>query len=850
MLVAAVPSSLAASQALRPRVVAGGVEFAIRAPQARLVTIAGDFNGWSTGSLALVDPDGDGVWTLTVPLRPGRHQYLFFVDGQASFFGGRVESGRAKVFGSHRPRDRELHWLLSVHAVEVLPDGGLREAPADPVSFSMLQAQETRFVDFGDVDPAAYVQARAASEEAIGRDPGNGWLSLQRLRLEASFRRAAEQERWKGRLVAQELELSCAALLDSPLLTWAEKARARAAFRWMRRGEMLGQGFEELAELSLAARARSELAGLKGAAVREQPLARFALMAATAEAEPLDEAPEFAAWRDVAGLQAAAAGGSTTAVLALCQSLAQLRSSGSEAAGLASLAGWLQRHGLAGPVSALRLPLFPRQLGETQLLELLERFEPRTALHRDLLFWIVSSTPRLRTEPRADGWLARHLAAETDPLIAGRLAVRLGYARLLAHREDEYYALLGERLRSDPSELELLLDFESFLRSLDAIGLEFHGLLANPWRAGFARALRALEPAARTNPVLLRMLAAEMIAGGELDGAAERLCRALETCPWDAGSALLLASVLRRKGTPDAALAALRACWTARPGDRELARELGRTLALETGREPLRGLLTGRFARSELAVQALQGAVEGLRTAGSPEVALAFLRGLELPDPSAAAASRRALLRLLLEGPSSVAREKEAEDLLAGATRTAPGEAAVAAPGEAASLWRRYAWLAARAHGKGELAERWARVAIRDAGGNRVWLLDAMTELRVPPEPGAALWAAEQGLAAPGDVAPFLRFLIRRALDERQPGRAAVYLSRLESLVCLPEEARSLLAGLAFCELQSGSPVGTVRAFARLAGTGPGAAAFLLAMLLLPPAALALLVWWGRRFRV
>ena len=854
----------AASATLRPRVVSGGVEFALRAPQARLVTVAGDFNGWSTGSLALVDPEGDGVWTLTVPLRPGRHQYLFFVDGQAAFFGGRLEPGGTKIFGSHRPLDRELHWLLSVQALEVTTDGKLRESPADPVGFWMLQAQESRFVDFGEVAPAAFAQARAASAEALRLEPGNPWLSLQRLHLDVVFRRAAEEARWRGRLVEQELEPACAALLESPLSTVREKALVRTALQRLRRGEELQGGFEELARVALAARARKELAAVEAQAQREQPLARFSLMAIRAESAPLDDASEPRVWSEVAGPQSASAGGATTTVLALCRSLAQARSRGSEEAGLSALARWLDEHGLAGPIAALRLPLFPRELGGAPLLRLLDRLESRAPLHRDLLYWIVSSTPRLRAEPRIETWLSRYLAAETDPLVAGRLAVRLGYARLLTHRENEYYALLRERLKAGPADVELLLDFEGFLRSLDAIGVEFQGLLANPWRAGVASALLSLEAVAPSNPVLLRLLAAELTAAGDLDGAAKRLCRALETCPWDAGSALELTAVLRKKGNEDGARAALEACWTARPGDRSLARELGRTVALGSGREPLRRYLLGRFARSELAVQALQGAVDGLRTAGPPEAALAFLNALRLPDPAAESARLRAIFRLLLAGPPSVARETAAERLLAEASRveSLPPATLLSSPPAVAGTWMRYAWLAARGQGRVALAERWARQAIERSGERRDWLLDLVTEAAGeqglggevqpsrPPRPGPhrglARWAAEQGLETPGNAAPFLRFLIRRALAEDQPALAAVYLSRLEPLVCLPEEMRGLLAGVALCELRSGNPVGAIRALARLAGTGVGAGVFLLAMLLLPPGALAALLWLGR----
>ncbi|MBI5068335.1 MAG: glycogen-binding domain-containing protein [Deltaproteobacteria bacterium] len=53
---------------------------ALRAPEARRVSVAGDFNGWSTEATPLRRGPG-GAWTVELPLGPGRHQYQFVVDG-------------------------------------------------------------------------------------------------------------------------------------------------------------------------------------------------------------------------------------------------------------------------------------------------------------------------------------------------------------------------------------------------------------------------------------------------------------------------------------------------------------------------------------------------------------------------------------------------------------------------------------------------------------------------------------------------------------------------------------------------------------------------------------------------
>jgi hypothetical protein len=50
------------------------------APNDRLY-LNGGFNNWDGWSLPLSDPDDDGVWSRTVLLPPGRHEYLFTRNG-------------------------------------------------------------------------------------------------------------------------------------------------------------------------------------------------------------------------------------------------------------------------------------------------------------------------------------------------------------------------------------------------------------------------------------------------------------------------------------------------------------------------------------------------------------------------------------------------------------------------------------------------------------------------------------------------------------------------------------------------------------------------------------------------
>jgi hypothetical protein len=56
------------------------VEFVLNAPQASSVVIAGTFNQWDPQKTPL-QRDGDG-WKARIPLKPGRYEYRFVVDGQ------------------------------------------------------------------------------------------------------------------------------------------------------------------------------------------------------------------------------------------------------------------------------------------------------------------------------------------------------------------------------------------------------------------------------------------------------------------------------------------------------------------------------------------------------------------------------------------------------------------------------------------------------------------------------------------------------------------------------------------------------------------------------------------------
>jgi len=56
------------------------VLFVLPAMDAENVAVVGNFNAWEGTDLS--DPDGDGIWTASVPLSPGRYEYAFIIDGR------------------------------------------------------------------------------------------------------------------------------------------------------------------------------------------------------------------------------------------------------------------------------------------------------------------------------------------------------------------------------------------------------------------------------------------------------------------------------------------------------------------------------------------------------------------------------------------------------------------------------------------------------------------------------------------------------------------------------------------------------------------------------------------------
>jgi hypothetical protein len=57
------------------------VRFVFAASHVSSVALVGDFNRWDVNAHRLAPAGAGGVWTASVPLPPGRHEYAFVIDG-------------------------------------------------------------------------------------------------------------------------------------------------------------------------------------------------------------------------------------------------------------------------------------------------------------------------------------------------------------------------------------------------------------------------------------------------------------------------------------------------------------------------------------------------------------------------------------------------------------------------------------------------------------------------------------------------------------------------------------------------------------------------------------------------
>jgi hypothetical protein len=75
------------------------VQFVFVRPTASKVSLVGDFNDWDAAKTPMVRSAADGLWTVTLPLEAGRHEYAFVVDGETWANDPRAPLARDNGFG-------------------------------------------------------------------------------------------------------------------------------------------------------------------------------------------------------------------------------------------------------------------------------------------------------------------------------------------------------------------------------------------------------------------------------------------------------------------------------------------------------------------------------------------------------------------------------------------------------------------------------------------------------------------------------------------------------------------------------------------------------------------------------
>jgi len=64
-----------------PQTESRAFQFVLVAPRATHVSLVGDFNDWDATRTPMRRAGSEALWTVVVPLAPGRYHYAFFVDG-------------------------------------------------------------------------------------------------------------------------------------------------------------------------------------------------------------------------------------------------------------------------------------------------------------------------------------------------------------------------------------------------------------------------------------------------------------------------------------------------------------------------------------------------------------------------------------------------------------------------------------------------------------------------------------------------------------------------------------------------------------------------------------------------
>ena len=123
---------------LGAHVVANGTHFAVWAPNARAVSVIGDWNGWRTGADPLVPLESSGIWTATIHGVGHGTRYKFSITGPDGHTRDKADPFAARA--EHPPATASVVWNAQ-HAWgdgEWMRTRGVRQARTAPISIYEL----------------------------------------------------------------------------------------------------------------------------------------------------------------------------------------------------------------------------------------------------------------------------------------------------------------------------------------------------------------------------------------------------------------------------------------------------------------------------------------------------------------------------------------------------------------------------------------------------------------------------------------------------------------------------------------------------------------------------------------
>ena len=140
------------------------------------VFVNGSFNGWCGACNPMSDPEGDGIWSVTLPLDPGTIEYKFTVDGwnnQENFAGG--ESCTSTIDGY---TNRTLTFDADTN-LDVVCWGSCEACPDEVIYHDLTLEVNTANIEVGPNGMYAGVlgdaQAWLSDDDADGCRPSRCW---------------------------------------------------------------------------------------------------------------------------------------------------------------------------------------------------------------------------------------------------------------------------------------------------------------------------------------------------------------------------------------------------------------------------------------------------------------------------------------------------------------------------------------------------------------------------------------------------------------------------------------------------------------------------------------------------